>query len=104
MTVPGIGETAAAAILAEIGDVKRFEDGKSLVSWAGLAPSVHESAGKAKTGGITKKGSKWLKAYHGSGGPRCKEGEEFPAWGRSTCRWRLGEVRRLLLLPWPGRF
>jgi len=41
--------------------VKRFEDGKSLVSWAGLAPSVHESAGKAKTGGITKKGSKWLR-------------------------------------------
>jgi transposase len=59
LTVPGVDEKAV--ILAEIGDVKRFEDGKSLVSWAGLAPSVHESAGETRTGGITKKGSKWLR-------------------------------------------
>jgi hypothetical protein len=96
LTVPGVDEKAV--ILAEIGDVKRFKNGKGLVSWAGLAPSVHDSAGETRTGGITKKGSKWLKAYHGSGGPLCKEGQEFPAWGRSTCRWRLGGVRRLLLL------
>ncbi|MBS7270345.1 MAG: IS110 family transposase, partial [Candidatus Freyarchaeota archaeon] len=60
-TIPGVDEKAAAAILAEIGDPKRFKNGKSLASWAGLAPSVHESAGKNLTGGITKKGSKWLR-------------------------------------------
>jgi len=73
ITVPGVDERAAAVILAEIGDVERFKSGKSLVSWAGLAPSVHESAGKNLTGSITKKGSKWLKAYPGSGGSRRKE-------------------------------
>jgi len=56
-----VGEVHGAAILAEIGDVKRFEDSKSLVSWAGLAPSVYQSAGKTLTGSITKKGSKWLR-------------------------------------------
>jgi len=61
VTVPGVDERAAAVILAEIGDVKRFKNGKSLASWAGLAPSVHESAGKNLTGSITKKGSKWLR-------------------------------------------
>jgi len=60
-TVPGVDERAAAVILAEIGDVERFKSGKSLASWAGLVPSVHESAGKNLTGGITKRGSKWLR-------------------------------------------
>jgi transposase len=60
-TIPGVGGVHGAAILAEIGDVKRFEDSKSLVSWAGLAPSVYQSAGKTLTGSITKKGSKWLR-------------------------------------------
>ena len=61
ITVPGVDERAAAVILAEIGDVERFKSGKSLASWAGLVPSVHESAGKNLTGGITKRGSKWLR-------------------------------------------
>ncbi len=51
-TIPGVGEVAAAAILAEIGDPKRFENGKNLASWAGLAPSIHRSAGRNLTGGI----------------------------------------------------
>lgn len=61
VTIPGVGEVHGAAILAEIGDVNRFEDSKNLVSWAGLAPSVYQSAGKTLTGSITKKGSKWLR-------------------------------------------
>jgi len=60
-TVPGMGSVSAAAITAEIGDAKRFENGKKIVSWAGLAPSVYQSAGKNFTGRITKQGSKWLR-------------------------------------------
>lgn len=60
-SVPGVGRKSAAAITAEIGDPHRFEDGKKVVSAAGLAPSVYQSAGKNLTGGITKQGSKWLR-------------------------------------------
>jgi transposase len=60
-SVPGVGRCSAEAIVAEIGDVKRFADGKNLASWAGLAPSVYQSAGKFVTGAITKRGSKWLR-------------------------------------------
>jgi len=60
-SVPGIGRKSAAAITAEIGDPQRFENGKKVVSAAGLAPSVYQSAGKNLTGGITKQGSKWLR-------------------------------------------
>jgi len=60
-SIPGVGRRSAAAITAEIGDAKRFLDGKKIASAAGLAPSVYQSAGKSLTGGITKQGSKWLR-------------------------------------------
>ena len=56
-SVPGVGRRSAAAILAEIGDAKRFADGKKIASAAGLAPFVYQSAGKNFTGSITKQGS-----------------------------------------------
>jgi|WetSurMetagenome_2_1015567.scaffolds.fasta_scaffold14151_3 transposase len=60
-SVPGVGKRSAAAIVAEIGDAGQSSDGSHLVSWAGLAPSVYQSAGVFVTGHITKKGSKWLR-------------------------------------------
>lgn len=47
MQIPGIGRTAAAAILAEIGtDMTCFPSAKHLASWAGVAPGNRQSAGK----------------------------------------------------------
>ena len=60
-SVPGVGARSAAAILAEIGDAKRFSNGKQIASWTGLAPSLHQSAGTVILGSITKQGSKWLR-------------------------------------------
>jgi len=60
-SVPGVGPRSAAAILAEIGDAKRFSNGKQIASWTGLAPSLHQSAGTFVLGSITKQGSKWLR-------------------------------------------
>jgi transposase len=60
-SVPGIGPMSTAAILAEIGDARRFSNGKQIASWTGLAPSLHQSAGIAILGSITKQGSKWLR-------------------------------------------
>jgi transposase len=61
MTIPGIGECSAMMVLAEIGDIGRFRDKAGLCSYAGLAPRVRESAGKAARGGITRQGSPWLR-------------------------------------------
>jgi transposase len=60
-SVPGVGRRSAVAIVAEIGDVKHFASGDCLASWAGLAPSVYQSAGKILTGHITKAGCRWLR-------------------------------------------
>lgn len=44
--IPGVSETCAATILAEIGpDVKAFQSDAHLASWAGLCPGSYESAG-----------------------------------------------------------
>jgi transposase len=63
MSIPGIGYDSAVNLLAEIGDVRQFPSGKHLVSWAGLAPGMNESAGKKGPAHITKRGSKFLRTF-----------------------------------------
>jgi transposase len=52
ITIPGIGQLSAAAIISEIGaDVRGyFPDAAHLASRAGLCPGNHESAGKHRPG------------------------------------------------------
>ncbi len=57
-SVPGIGAYSAMVILGEVGEIERFGSKRALASYAGLTPSVRESAGKRKRGGI---------GHHGSG-------------------------------------
>ncbi|MDP9353421.1 MAG: IS110 family transposase [Chloroflexota bacterium] len=62
LTIPGVGEIAAATIVAEIGtDMDRFPSARHLASWAGLCPGNKQSGGK-RLSGKTTKGSTWLRA------------------------------------------
>ena len=48
-TIPGIAETAAVAIIAEIGvDMNKFPTIEHFCSWAGVTPGDNKSAGKKK--------------------------------------------------------
>jgi transposase len=59
--IPGIGPTAAAVIIAEIGtDMTRFPTPGHLASWAKFAPGVKSSAGKTKGNGSTGHGNRYL--------------------------------------------
>jgi transposase len=59
--IPGIGLTAATAIIAEIGvDMTRFPTAGHLASWARFAPGVKESAGRKKGAGSTGHGNRYL--------------------------------------------
>ena len=57
LSITGIDIFAAMLISSEIVDVTRFSIPWKLVSYAGLAPSARESAGKTITGRIIKQGS-----------------------------------------------
>jgi transposase len=61
LTIPAVGETVARVIVAEIGvDMTRFPTVGHLISWAGLCPRLHESAGKRRST-RTRPGNPWLK-------------------------------------------
>jgi len=60
-SIPGISETAAREILAEIGtDMQRFGSDARLASWAGVCPGNNESAGKRRRGKM-RKGNRYLR-------------------------------------------
>lgn len=56
-SVPGISHLSALVILSEIGaDMTQFKSARHLTSWAGLAPSNDQSAGKKKSTKISRAG------------------------------------------------
>jgi transposase len=60
-TMPGIGKYSALLIATEIGDIKRFPTSAKLCSYAGIVPSVYQSARTLRRGHITKEGNKLLR-------------------------------------------
>src|SRR5256714_14001014 len=62
VSIPGIGETTAAKLLAEILDVKLYGSARQLAAFAGLVPRLHESGssvrGKAR---LSKMGASGLR-------------------------------------------
>ena len=58
----GVGETTAAQLMAEIGDVRRFPRRSSIVAFAGIDPAVAQSGKQeAQSTATTKRGSPHLR-------------------------------------------
>lgn len=58
MTIPGVGLTTAATLIAAIGDIHRFPSAKRLVGYLGLDPRVRQSGqSPTRQGRISKQGS-----------------------------------------------
>ena len=53
----GVSIIVAATMIAEIGDLTRFEHPRKLMAYLGLIPSEHTSGDKRRQGGITKTGN-----------------------------------------------
>jgi transposase len=59
--IRGVGPYTAMLVIAEIGDITRFQKARKLCAWAGLTPTVRSSEGKARLGHITRQGSRPLR-------------------------------------------
>ena len=57
MTIPGVGFYSSLLITTKIGEIKRFDEAKKVVSYVGLNPVVCESSDLRTEGGISKRGS-----------------------------------------------
>ena len=53
----GIDKLAAMVLLAELGDISRFDSPRQLMAFLGLVPSEHTSGGRRRQGAITKTGN-----------------------------------------------
>jgi len=53
----GIDIITAMTIMAELGDISRFDNPRQLMAFLGLVPSEHSSGGKRRLGSITKTGN-----------------------------------------------
>ncbi len=57
MALRGVDLIAAMTMIAELGDISRFESPRHLMAHLGLVPSEHSSGERQKRGGITKTGN-----------------------------------------------
>ena len=55
----GIGLLSALAVVHTLGDISRFPSSKEAVAYAGLDPLERSSAGRVRTGSISKAGSRF---------------------------------------------
>lgn len=53
----GVNTIIAATVVAEIGDITRFENPRQLMAWLGLVPSEHSSGSTTRRGRLTKTGN-----------------------------------------------
>ncbi len=53
----GVNTTIASTVVAEIGDMTRFDNPRQLMAWLGLVPSEHSSGNTIRRGRLTKTGN-----------------------------------------------
>jgi transposase len=61
MSVPGIGLLTATAMVAFVGDIRRFPSCRSFADYLGLTPREHSSGDVRRLGRITKRGNTYLR-------------------------------------------
>ena len=57
MSLRGISLVTAMTVMAELGDISRFDSAPQLMAFLGLVPSEHSSGPSTRRGGITKTGN-----------------------------------------------
>jgi len=57
----GVGPITASAIVASVGDLREFKNGRQFSAWLGLVPRQHSTGGKQRLGHITGRGDPYLR-------------------------------------------
>ncbi|ELC0661048.1 IS110 family transposase, partial [Vibrio fluvialis] len=77
MTIPGVGEHSATAIVATVSDGKQFRSSRQFAAWVGLVPRQYTTGGHVQLGRISKRGDKHIRTLliHGARAviARCKD-------------------------------
>ena len=94
-TIPGVGPVIAATILAESAGITRFKKARQYAAFTGLVPRVRSSAGKARTGHITRCGPpllRWALGQAAMIGLSCRQQTEISRMYRRKRKQKPGRV------------
>ena len=58
----GVDRLSATILMAELGDISRFDSPRQLAAYLGLVPSEHSSGQKRRQGGITRAGNSYARS------------------------------------------
>ncbi|WP_420870581.1 IS110 family transposase [Legionella sainthelensi] len=76
LSIPGISELTATAIVAAVASANEFKNGRHMSAWLGLVPRQSSSGNKQLLSGISKRGDRYLRTLliHGARAAlyRCK--------------------------------
>ncbi|WP_077033100.1 IS110 family transposase [Pelomonas sp. KK5] len=61
LKVFGVGPITASALVASVGDMNQFKNGRQFSAWLGLVPRTSSTGGKQRLGSITKRGDAYLR-------------------------------------------
>jgi transposase len=86
--IEGIGSLTATALIAAIGDVTVFKNGRHLAAWLGLVPREYSSGNKRMLLGISKRGDRYLRTLliHGA--------RAFISFGKNKSPWLEAIIKR----------
>lgn len=103
-TIPGIGLLTATALVAFLGDARRFPNGRRFASYLGLVPREHSSGQVRRLGRITKRGDRYLRTLmiHGARAvlwhaKKLDSPDRFRAWALDLERTRGHNVAAVAL-------
>lgn len=99
MAMRGVGLISAMTILAELGDISRFDSPRQLMAYLGLVPSEHSSGGTRRQGGITKTGNGHVRRVL----VETAWSYRFPARKTKVIQRRAEQTPPKKYRPWPGR-
>jgi transposase len=93
MTIPGLGELTATALVAAVSDAAQFKNGRQFAAWLGLVPRQHSTGGKSRLLGISKHGDRYLRKLLVHGARSClrwvgRQYDRRSQWVRSVMERR----------------
>ena len=107
--IRGVGRYIAMLVIAEVGDVTRFQTARQLCSWAGMTPTVRASDQRTRLGHISHQGSPALRwalveaAQHAArGGGPLRQAFERIAKRRGRQVAKVAIARKILTLCFYG--
>jgi transposase len=93
-TIPGVGLITATALVALVGDIRRFRSARHFASYLGLTPREHSTGLRRRLGSISKRGDTYLRALLVHGARTVLRWARTKEESSSVHRWVLEVHRR----------